>query len=124
VNALYLTAKTLKSLEPRSLGDWLDRDSDSRLLNKLRRQVADNQARDDKKDEDFRLFEKVRERLAANAESPRDEGEGWDQFVLTTYLKSEVPTGFPLARAPQGLFPEIFLTDTERRRPKAIQSSK
>ena len=124
VNGLYLTAKMLKSLEPSALGDWLERDIDSRLLNRLRRQVAENQARDDKKEEDFRFFEKVRERLATNAESGGERGEDWEHFVLTTYLKSEVPTGFPLSRAPHGLFPEIFLTDTERGRPKSIQSSK
>jgi len=44
--------------------------------------------------------------------------------VLRTFLKSEVPTGFPLQRAPQGLLPELFLTDSERGKRKSIQSSK
>jgi len=126
VSALYLTAKTLKSLELRSLADWLREDEDAGLLNRLRQRVVDNQGREAKKDEDFRMFGAVRERLVANAQ-PADEekGEDWERFVLRTFLKSEVPTGFPLRRAPeQGLFPELFLMETERGGPKAIQSSK
>ncbi len=55
----------------------------------------------------------------------REEGkeEGWDNFVLGTFLKREVPTGFPLKKAPEGLMPEIFLTDSERVRKKTLQSS-
>lgn len=48
--------------------------------------------------------------------------EDWEMFVLGTYLKREVPSGFPLKRAPEGLIPELFLTDTERGRAKTIQS--
>jgi len=59
---------------------------------------------------------------AQPAEEPK--AEDWERFVLTTVLKSEVPTGFPLKRAPEKLLPEIFLMETEREGPKAIQSSK
>jgi predicted membrane protein len=38
----------------------------------------------------------------------------WAEFLLGIYVNSEVPTGFPLKRAPFGLWPELFLTDTER----------
>ncbi len=51
-----------------------------------------------------------------------DRGQEWESFVLGTFLKHEVPTGFPLKRAPLGLMPEIFLTDTERSQTKSIQS--
>jgi hypothetical protein len=124
VNALYIGSKTLKALEPKLLWDWLRHDPDAGLLNGLRQRVADNQGRAEKKDEDFRLFGAVRERLLENARATDETGEDWEHFVLTTYLKSEVPTGFPLKRAPEGLFPELFLTDSERGTPKAIQSSK
>ena len=46
----------------------------------------------------------------------------WESFVLIgAYLMHEVPTGFPLKRAPFGLQPELFLTDSERNRDNPIQ---
>jgi hypothetical protein len=46
----------------------------------------------------------------------------WDTFVLLgAYLKQEVPTGFPLKRAPFGLAPELFLSDSERKSDKPIK---
>jgi hypothetical protein len=38
----------------------------------------------------------------------------WTQFILQTLIQRQVPTGFPLRRAPRGLVPELFLTDSER----------
>ena len=124
VSALYLSARTLKTLELRSLGDWLQEDVDTGLLNRLRQRVTENQGREDKKEDDFQMFSKVRERLLENAHEAEEKGEDWEHFVLRTMLKSEVPTGFPLRRAPEGLFPELFLTDSERGAPKTIQSTK
>ncbi|HEY0457334.1 MAG TPA: hypothetical protein VGE41_13265, partial [Verrucomicrobiae bacterium] len=49
--------------------------------------------------------------------------EDWEHFVLGIYIKKEVPTGFPLKRAPEGLWPEIFLTDSERALQKTIKPS-
>jgi hypothetical protein len=40
--------------------------------------------------------------------------QDWDHFVLGIFIKKEVPTGFPLKHAPEGLIREIFLTDSER----------
>jgi hypothetical protein len=46
----------------------------------------------------------------------------WESFVLLgAYLKQEVPTGFPLKSAPFGLFPELFLGDSERNSTKPIK---
>src|SRR5207244_4425654 len=87
VSALYLTAKTLKTLEPRSLWDWLQGDADAGLLNRLRQRMTDNQGREDKREEDFRFFAAVRERLVANAQQREEKGEDWDHFVLRTFLK-------------------------------------
>jgi hypothetical protein len=40
----------------------------------------------------------------------------WSGFILGgAILQREVPKGFPLRRAPLGLLPEIFLTDSERK---------
>lgn len=46
--------------------------------------------------------------------APEIEAGDWARFVLGTYLRGEVPSGFPLRVAPEGLGPEIFLTDSER----------
>jgi hypothetical protein len=47
----------------------------------------------------------------------------WESFVLLgVYLYQEVPTGFPLRKAPFGAVPELFLTDSERNEPKAIKA--
>ena len=49
----------------------------------------------------------------------RGENHGWGNFLLETIVRKEVPTGFPLSKSPQGLFPEqLFLTDFERWRVK------
>lgn len=45
----------------------------------------------------------------------RGEYEGWGMFIIDLLLKREVPTGFPLQKAPIGFFPEqLFLSDKER----------
>ena len=57
-------------------------------------------------------------------------GANWEQYVsdwesfalIGIYLNNEVPTGFPLKNAPKGIFPELFLTDSEHIAEKAIQS--
>ncbi len=50
------------------------------------------------------------------------QGQDWEDFLLGVLLKREVPAGFPLKVAPEGLGPEIFLTDSERGGPKTIKS--
>ena len=38
----------------------------------------------------------------------------WENFALMgVYLYREVPTGFPLLQVPFGMFPELFLTESE-----------
>jgi hypothetical protein len=45
----------------------------------------------------------------------RGEYEGWGTFILEALLKREIPTGFPLQKAPTGFFPEqLFLSDHVR----------
>ena len=69
VSALYLTARTLKSVDAGSITQY----------------------------------------------GSRSEAAGdWTSFALGTYLQGEVPAGFPLRFAPEGLGAEIFLTDSER----------
>ena len=45
---------------------------------------------------------------------PYGQDRDWPDFLLGIFVNGEVPTGFPLRRAPFGLWPEVFLTQTER----------
>jgi hypothetical protein len=83
IRALYLSARTLKTIETQALSAWL---------------------------------------RGEGAENWEEAVSDWDTFVLLgTYLKHEVPTGFPLKRAPFGLSPELFLSDSERNSDKPIK---
>ena len=58
----------------------------------------------------------------AAEEKWEDAVSDWDSFVLVgALLKHEIPTGFPLKRAPFGLLPELFLLDSERNEGKPIK---
>jgi len=47
----------------------------------------------------------------------------WEAFMLVgILLKNEVPQGFPLKNAPLGIYPELFLMDSERIKENSIQS--
>ena len=83
IRALYLSARTLKTIETQALSAWLQ---------------------------------------GEGAENWEEAVSDWDTFVLLgTYLKHEVPTGFPLKRAPFRLWPELFLSDSERNTDKPIK---
>lgn len=46
----------------------------------------------------------------------------WEAFLVGgVYAEMQVPTGFPLKDAPFGLWPELFLVDSERAAPKTIK---
>jgi hypothetical protein len=45
----------------------------------------------------------------------------WPSLIAQTLVKRQVPTGFPLRRAPRRVLPELFLTDSERVAPETIQ---
>jgi hypothetical protein len=83
IRALYLSARTLKTIETQSLAPWL---------------------------------------RGVGSENWEEAVSDWDTFVLLgVYLKHEVPTGFPLKRAPFGLSSELFLADSERKSDKPIK---
>jgi 4-amino-4-deoxy-L-arabinose transferase-like glycosyltransferase len=83
IRALYLSARTVKSIETQALEPWMQ---------------------------------------GVGAENWEEAVSDWDSFVLLgAYLKHEVPTGFPLKRAPFGLHPELFLADSERNTEKSIK---
>ena len=54
----------------------------------------------------------------------RGKGEDWESFLLGILVTREVPTGFPLRMAPEGILPlEILLTDNEHPATKTIKVS-
>ena len=45
-----------------------------------------------------------------------NENEGWGSFLLQSFVRHEIPSGFPLNKSPEGLFAngELLLMDSER----------
>jgi hypothetical protein len=98
VRGLYLSAKTMKTLESEALDNW-------------------------------GYFAEL-EPGPGGATGGTDpawrwvEGPGsgdWGGVIAQALVKRQVPTGFPLRRAPRGVLPELFLTDSERVAPETIQ---
>jgi hypothetical protein len=83
IRALYLSARTLKSIDTQALHAWAS---------------------------------------GAGEENWEQAVSDWESFALLgALLKHEIPTGFPLKRAPFGLLPELFLGDSERNEGKPIK---
>jgi hypothetical protein len=125
VSGLYLTSKSLKTMEIRSLAQWVQEeggtDQDWSRFVTLATSFADS-LKDPAKSEELQRFRRMLQLVEKHW--IRGDDESWASFLLGIYINREVPTGFPLRRAPLGLVPEIFLTDTERKAEKSIQSSK
>jgi hypothetical protein len=124
ISALYLTSKSLKTIEMRSVVQWPQAEGDDRawrlfqrLANSLYEQLKDAP----NKEYSTKLRELVK---VVNDHWIRGDDESWASFLLGMYVNREVPTGFPLKQAPLGLVPEVFLKDSERNSEKPIQSSK
>ena len=45
-----------------------------------------------------------------------NENAGWGSFLLQSFVRHEIPSGFPLNKSPEGLFAngELLLMDRER----------
>jgi hypothetical protein len=121
VNALYLTSKSLKTIDLKAVADWAGKetaDKDWELVQKMVTELG-QRLLDLKKDtnaEQLKALYKVIERNWIHGG-----GDDWDSFVLGIFIKREVPTGFPLQRASFGIMPEIFLRESEREPLKTIQ---
>jgi hypothetical protein len=125
VHGLHLSARTLRELDGNSVArwrqtegadvDWETFKAQVRKLGNVLDPGGQNTAALDPLMETYSLAEKHWIRGA---------GVDWDSFALGIVVTREVPVGFPLKMAPEGLLPEIFLTDSERRREKTIKPSK
>jgi hypothetical protein len=114
IGALYLTARSLKNMDIKSLADWARSDAPDREWENLRKLVTDlGQAMTDENAKPAYV-----ERLRAiygivERNWVRGGGGDWESFVLGIFVKREVPSGFPLQRAVGGIIPEIFLMESQ-----------
>ena len=98
VRGLYLSAKTMKTIESQALDDW-------------------------------GYFAELEPGPggAGGETAPAwrwEEGPAsgdWSSLIAQALIKHQVPSGFPLRRAPRGVLPELFLTDSEQVAPETIQ---
>ena len=122
IHGLHLTAKTLKTLDTAAVAAWRRAggpDSDFELFRDRIRAIGKSLAPGEA---DERALDPLVEAYAlVEKHWVQGGGDDWESFVLGIFITREVPTGFPLKVAPEGLEPEIFLTDSERPAPKTIK---
>jgi len=115
ISALYLTSKTLKTMDIKSLADWARAETFDKDLELVRKMVTDlGQAlvRDNAKQAEIDQLKAIYSVVDRNW--VRGGGNDWESFILGIFVKKEVPSGFPLNRAVGGIAPEVFLTESER----------
>lgn len=115
LKGLYLTAQTLKTLDAQAVAQWRETETPDRDWNKFKtlvRSMADKLAANTNQNPLLSGLEELYE--LAQLHWIRGGGEDWESFIVGVMINQEVPTGFPLKWAPAGLWPEIFLTDSER----------
>jgi hypothetical protein len=125
ISGLYLTAKSLKTVDVKALSDWSKQetfDQDWDLVRKMVTELGQSMVDQNVKQADIDHLKSIYAVVARNW--LRGGGDDWDSFVLGIFVKREVPTGFPLPRAIGGIALEIFLTESERESGKTIQSPK
>ena len=125
IHGLYLTAKTLKTLDIKALADWARAEAPDPEFEKLRKGISElgQNLLDDKVKPEY--LDRLRAIYASIERNwVRGGGGDWEDFVLGVFVKREVPSGFPLQRAIGGIVPEIFLTEAEGERPKEASESK
>jgi hypothetical protein len=117
IHGLYLTGETLKRLTAEAMVQWRQTDMPDKDWDRFRAQIkaiASAQGPNNEKEKDALLDPLMEMYSLTEKHWVRGGGHDWQSFVLGVLVTGEVPTGFPLRRAPERLGPEIFLTDSER----------
>ena len=112
LSALHLTSVTLKSLDTESLLKWREtpaEDKDWDTFQQLIKRIGQAMLQANLPDEQVEALKAAYQ--AAQKHWVVGGGNDWPSFALGIYIQREVPSGFPLRRAPEGLGAEIFLTD-------------
>jgi len=115
ISALYLTSKTLKTMDIKAIADWSRADifdKDFELVRKMVTQLGQALIEQNVKPAEIDKLKAIYGVIDKNW--VRGGGNDWESFVLGIFVKKEVPTGFPLNRAVGGIAPEVFLTESER----------
>jgi len=121
IKGVHLTDLTMGKLDAEALATWRrteGADSDWEAFRVRLRSVGEAN------NENKSLIDSLKEiYVLAEKHWVRGAGEDWESFVLGILVTREVPTGFPLKIAPEGLMPEILLTDSEHPATKRIKVS-
>jgi 4-amino-4-deoxy-L-arabinose transferase-like glycosyltransferase len=124
VRGLYLTAKTLKSVDTQTLLQWRHAEADDkdwRAFEGIIGELGDQLSRANAPEQ---MLDRLKQGYQLTQKHwVRGGGDTWESFVLGVIINQEVPAGFPLQRAPEPLWHEIFLTDSERSGKKYIKGS-
>lgn len=124
ISGLHLTSRTLGSLDSASILQWRHTeasDPDWQQFQGTILELGEQLSRANAPEEMLNRLKNTYQ-LAQN-HWIRGGGDSWQAFVLGILVNREVPAGFPLRRAPEPLWHEIFLTDSERAAQKSIKGS-
>jgi hypothetical protein len=125
LRALNLTPQTLKNLDIAAISRWRETEGPDRDWEAFQTRVKATAAVLDPTSQNQAALDPLRELYSlAEKHWVRGAGMDWESFVLGIIVTREVPTGFPLRMAPEGLVPEVFLPDSERQTEKTIKPSK
>ena len=124
VAGLYLSAKALKTVDTGAILRWRHgeaEDQDWDAFKDMVSDLGDTLSRGNAPDEMLNRLKQAYQ--LAQKHWVRGSGETWESFILGIVINQEVPSGFPLQRAPEPLWHEIFLTDSERSAEKSIKGT-
>ncbi|HKQ36585.1 MAG TPA: hypothetical protein VJ063_00825, partial [Verrucomicrobiae bacterium] len=122
--ALYLTAKTLKTIDTQAVLQWRHAEADDKDWETFRGIIVDlgeQLSRANAPDETLSRLKQAYQ--VTQKHWARGGGDTWESLVLGVVINQEVPAGFPLQKAPEPLWHEIFLTDSERLTKKPIKGT-
>ncbi|MCI0746821.1 MAG: hypothetical protein L0Y58_15570 [Verrucomicrobia subdivision 3 bacterium] len=124
LSGLHLTPRTAKTLDVNAIAQWRQSEAADRDWEAFREKLkAVGKAISPDGQNSAALDPLMEIYSLADKHWVRGAGVDWEGFILGVFVTREVPTGFPLTRAPEGVIPEVFLTDSERPAEKTIKSS-
>jgi len=121
---LYLTAKTLKNIDTQAILQWRNAEAEDKDWEAFRSTIGDLGEQLSRANAPEEVLSRLKQAYQMTQKHwVRGGGETWESFVLGVIINQEVPLGFPLQKAPEPLWHEIFLTDSERVGKKHIKGS-